>query len=85
MIKKRLLMTSALALLATVAIRPTPAAAECRWVGTPPFCTARCPAGWYQRAYVPCWSGHKRYCCRSCGPANYGTPGCPYPRFDRRR
>ncbi|MGH6814818.1 MAG: hypothetical protein ACREC6_03875 [Hyphomicrobiaceae bacterium] len=66
-------------------------ARECRWFGKQPFCKGRCPPGWEnvwrngQTVRVPCWTGHMRYCCKTCGPAQYGTPGCPYPSFGGKR
>src|SRR5262245_20450261 len=57
-------------------------ARECKWFGTPPFCRGNCPAGWeYTGKRVPCTTGSMRYCCKPCGPRQYGTPGCPYPSF----
>jgi hypothetical protein len=66
-------------------------AEECRWFGTAPLCDGECPAGWRIENYsgagcVGTWgiSGTKAFCCKikpKCGPANYGTEGCPYPSF----
>jgi hypothetical protein len=66
-------------------------AKECKWFGTAPFCNGRCPSGWSLENFsgkgcIGTWgiSGTKALCCRvekPCGPKQYGTPGCPYPRF----
>lgn len=81
----------ALGIFAGVAYPAQEAAArECRWFGTNPICNQRCPRGWEPRLWggravrVPCTiSGYLVSCCRPCGPAQYGTPGCPYPSFGK--
>lgn len=77
-------------MLALLAFLPGEASSrECRWFGTAPFCSGSCPSGWEPQLFrgrpfrAPCVTGSKVSCCRinTCGPATYGTPGCPYPGF----
>jgi hypothetical protein len=60
-------------------------ASECRDFGTEPFCAGKCPGGWHEEGFASheCITGRKVRCCKEddCGPANYGTEGCPYPPF----
>ena len=58
-------------------------AQECRDFGTEPFCAGSCPAGWHEEGFASyeCVTGRKVRCCKDCGPAQYGTEGCPYPSF----
>jgi len=73
------------AFLAIVALASVSAVAkECKWDGTPPFCEGSCPDGWKFVKQKACFSGFRVYCCKNepkCGPAQYGTEGCPYPPF----
>jgi hypothetical protein len=76
----------ALGLFAVLVAYPAEQASArvCQWFGSPPFCRGDCPRGWeYTGKRVPCTAGSMRYCCRPCGPAQYGTPGCPYPSFGK--
>ena len=74
----------AIAIFAAIACAAAPAlASECAIFGKAPFCAGRCPAGWHEEglASYECATGRKVRCCKDCGPAQYGTPGCPYPSF----
>ena len=85
----RFLNLAFLAIVASTLWVAEPAAArECRWFGTDPICRGHCPAGWEPQLFrgqpfkSKCSiSGYHVSCCRVCGPAQYGTPGCPYPSF----
>jgi hypothetical protein len=59
-------------------------AEECRDFGTEPFCDGECPGGWQEKGLASheCVTGRKVRCCKippPCGPAQFGTPGCPFP------
>lgn len=66
-------------------------AEECRTFGTRPACNASpldCPSGWKFKDFDPrgCFgstfnSGSRVVCCKQVVCSQFGTPGCPYPKF----
>jgi hypothetical protein len=67
---------------------------QCAWFGKAPLCDGKCPAGWSLvensgKGCIGTWGirGTKALCCKieaedkPCGPAQFGTEGCPYPSF----
>jgi hypothetical protein len=65
---------------------------ECQWFGTAPLCDGECPNGWRLKDFsakgcIGTWgvSGTKVLCCKIPAKCVFGTPGCPYPPFTKRR
>lgn len=85
-------MAAAMGLLLLAITSPAPAATECKWFGTAPLCDGSCPSGWELKSFsskgcIGTWgiSGTKTLCCKPPPKCEYGTPGCPYPPFSRRK